>query len=321
MIPSWLEPCRRWIHAVIVIAVACSRNPGRPPSAKAEWQRGDVAVVEPTAADFYESQVVEVLPGQLRVQRLGGGDSLLVSIADAYRIPSVAPSRIATAPWAICRVRSHEWVACRVNQPKSISPGDAAVFDRPVNAAEGVQHEGVVVEHTGAEHPLAETMLIEPSGLTAMNIQRRFEQSARRSNFERAFRGNMRPRHAANWQPMTRRSVLASRQGQWFGAQVIEIEKDRLTVRFDGDKAQLDLNKTEVAPQPPFCGQLGRGDRALRRPTGPGGPWLPVLVVNVDGADAVVEDVDRSRTTLQTRDLCPLSPTTPESQEPTSKAP
>ncbi|HEY5956746.1 MAG TPA: hypothetical protein VIV60_09345 [Polyangiaceae bacterium] len=294
----------------VLLAAACSRSPKEAVNTTPEWQRGDVAVVEPTAADFYESQVVEAVGGHLRVQRLGGGDSLLVNKADAYRVPAVAPTHLATSPWAICRLRSHEWVACRVDA-HALKENDAAIERNP-ELGKG----GIVVEYTGLQHPLADTLFIEPSGLTAMNIQRRFEQSTRRSAFERSFRDGVKPRRTQSWQPTARRLVLVNRQGQWFGALVLEVDKERVVVRLDGEKAPTDVARANVAPQPPHCGQAAvRGDRALRRPMGHGAPWTPVLVIAVDGVDAVVEDVDRNRSTLQTRDICPLSAPSAASDE------
>lgn len=293
------------VSCAIGIAVAilgCSRTNETSKTKVADtWKRGDVAVVESTAANFFESQVLEVGGGRLKVQRDQGSESLLVGAGDAYRVP-VKALPFAAGSWAICQVRMHEWVACRMIQGGLAgSGGGSATSWSPANP------EYLVVDALGDEHRLQGVgVAIEPTGLTAMNIQRRFEQSSRRASFERSFREAGRLRRAPSWQPAPRRLVLANRQGQWFGAQVVEVDDDRVVVRWDGQKDLTDLPKDAVAPQPPACGPVARGDRALRRPAGHGAAWSQVVVVSVDGADVTVEDVDRTRTSLQTRDVCPF---------------
>jgi hypothetical protein len=289
-----------WLAGAIF---GCSRS-NETSSAKVAdaWHRGDVAVVESTAADFFESQVLDVSGGRLRVQRTQGGESLQVGVGDAYRIPTKA-LRLAPGAWAICQVRIHEWVACRVRQSGSIGAGGVG----EAAATKDAFSEYDVVDALGNEQHLKGVgVLIEPTGLTAMNIQRRFEQSSRRANFERSFQEAGRLRRPSGWQPAPRRLVLASRQGQWFGAQIVELDDDRVVVRWDGQKDVTDLPKDDVAPQPPACGPSVRGDRALRRPPGHGAAWSQVVVVAVDGADVTVEDVDRTRSSLQMRDICPF---------------
>jgi hypothetical protein len=291
--------CAIWLAAAML---GCSRTNENSVRVVDLWHRGDVAVVEPTAADFFESQVLEVSAAQLKVQRPQGGESLYVGVNDAYRIPASAP-RLAAGAWAICQMRPHEWFACRVVRTH---PSTMAVAGATAAAGSGVT-ESTVVDALGHQQELHGVgAIIEPTGLTAMNIQRRFEQSSRRANFERSFREAGKPRRQATWQPVPRRLVLAPQQGQWFGAQVVEVDDERVVVRWDGQKGLTDLPKQDVAPQPPACGPAVRGDRALRRPAGHGAAWIPVAVVAVDGADATVEDLERNRTTLQMRDLCPF---------------
>jgi hypothetical protein len=281
--------------------LGCSRTNDVTTSVVDVWRRGDVAVVESTAADFFECQVLEAGAGQLKVQRLQGAENLRVGVGDAYRIPA-SGMRLGRDAWAICQVRPREWVACRVVGGGPVVAGVAGVA-----AAGRGDWESTVVDALGREWRLrgAGTM-IEPTGLTAMNIQRRFEQSSRRANFERSFREAGKPRRQTAWQPAPRRVVLANQQGQWFGAQVTDVDDERVVVRWDGQKGVTDLAKEDVAPQPPACGPVARGDRALRRPSGHGAAWIQVVVVAVDGPDATVEDVERSRTTLPLRDICPL---------------
>jgi hypothetical protein len=258
--------------------------------------------VEPTAADFFEGQVLEVNAGKLKVQAVEGGESVLIGMADAYRIPSQNPT-LSVSAWAICQTVPHRWFACRITGSKS----SAATLDAGVPEAGA---EVTAVDAYGTEHVFpGDRHLIAPTSLSAMNIERRFDQLTKRVSFEKSLREAGEPRRQPGWQPAPRRMVLARRQGQWFGAQIVEIDDGRIVVRWDGEKGTTDLSQDEVAPQPPACGTATRGDRALRRPAGHGAAWIPVAVVSVDGTDASVEDIERNRVTLQLRDLCPLGKT------------
>lgn len=270
--------------------LGCSRNNAAPVKRIESWKRGDTAVVEPTAADFFESQVLDVNAGRLKVQPTQGGESMLVSVGDAYPLPSALP-KLAPSAWAICQNDSHHWVACRIEKTNTF----------------GSDREIVALDAMGNELQLrGQSSVIEPTSLSSMNIRRRFEQASRRVSFEKSLHEAGPPRRQAGWQPTPRRLVLGLRQGQWFGAQVVEVDDERVVVRWDGERGVTDLSAAEVGPQPPACGNATRGDRALRRPAGHGAAWVPVAVVSVDGTDASVEDVDRNRSMAQLRDLCPL---------------
>jgi hypothetical protein len=291
-------PC---VICLVLGLLGCSRSNEVSANVVDVWRRGDVAVVESTAADFFECQVLEASAGHLKVQRLQGAENLRVGVGDAYRIPASAV-HLGRDAWAICRVRPREWVACRVVRSGPVEAGVAGIA-----AVRAGDWESTVVDALGREWGLGGGgTIIEPTSLTAMNIQRRFEQSSRRANFERSFREAGKPRRQAAWQPAPRRVVLANQQGQWFGAQVTDVDDERVVVRWDGQKGVTDLARDDVAPQPPACGPVVRGDRALRRPSGHGAAWIPVVVVAVDGADATVEDVERNRTAVPVRDICPL---------------
>lgn len=278
--------------------LGCTRNNESAPRLTDTWRRGDTAVVEPTAADFFESQVLEVSAGKLKVQAVEGGESILIGMADAYRIPNSNPA-LQTNAWAICQTVAHRWFACRITGAASRGAGtfDAGAGSSQITAVDAYGTEHVIV---GDHHVIA------PTNLSAMNIERRFDQLSKRVSFEKSLREAGHPQRQTGWQPAPRRLVLANRQGQWFGAQVVEVDDERIVVRWDGEKGTTDLSRDEIAPQPPACGTAVRGDRALRRPSGHGAPWIPVAVVSVDGSEASVEDIERNRVTLQLRDLCPL---------------
>lgn len=285
---SWLIPA----------LLACTRNNEPTPKPQETWQRGDTAIVEPTAADFFEGQVLEVSAGRLKVQAVQGGESMLVGIADAYPIPKSSHS-LAPNAWAICQTVPHRWFACRI-----VDRRDGAGRQQD---AGGTSLETIVVDAYGSEHAISgDHQIVAPTNLSAMNIARRFEQLSKRVSFEKSLREAGEPRRQPGWQPAPRRLVLARRQGQWFGAQVTEADDERVVVRWDGEKGTTDLAHEDVAPQPPACGMAARGDRALRRPAGHGAAWIPVAVLSVEGSDVSVEDIERNRSTHQARDLCPL---------------
>ncbi|MGC4063087.1 MAG: hypothetical protein QM784_00230 [Polyangiaceae bacterium] len=87
---------------------------------------------------------------------------------------------------------------------------------------------------------------------------------------------------------------------------IVEVDDELVVLRWDGQKDLGDVPRNTVGPQPPSCGLPSRGDRALRRPPGHGAPWGPVQVVAVEGSEVTVEDIERVRTVVDSRDVCPL---------------
>lgn len=302
------RPCHSCVVTLLLVvglSVGCSRKPEARLPPEDPLARGDWVVVEQTAADFFEGRVLDVLDSKLKLQRSDSGEVIVVRSADVYplRAKLWQPK---LESYAICEVEPHHWLGCQVLRGKA----DA----------------WIAVDPAHREHTLRQAQVLEPSGLSVMNIRRRFEESGRRQAFEGSVSKAGEPRRVAGWTIAPHRLVLAMRDGNWFGARVIEADEERVVIRWDGQKDETELARAEVMPQPPSCGIPVHGDRALRRPSGFGSPWQPVMIIGVDGAEVKVEDIERRRSTADVGELCPLGEArapatpTPPSPTPTSSA-
>jgi hypothetical protein len=269
----------------LVLVLACSRQEKTRPTPRALPSRGDWLIVEQTAAVFFKGRVLSVSGSQLKIQRASDGNVVDVVQSDTYRLP-VQPSRVTEEAYAVCELGTDRWESCRV-----------------IRAAE---NGWLVADTAGREHRISSLQLLEPTSLTTMNIRHRFEAAARRRAFDAAVAAAGLPRRPLGWSVSPERLVLAERDGTWLGAKVVEVDDERIVVRLDGQGETSELPVRSIAPQPPTCGAAARGERALRRPYGHGAPWEPVLVVAVDGLEATVENIERTRTSVQLSDLCPL---------------
>jgi hypothetical protein len=279
---------RSWVDLgtmTLLLLVGCSRTKDAPTVAVETVKRGDRVVVEPTAADFFDAQVLEVLGAKVKLQRSDNGDILQVGKGDVYRLSGGQPHFNAN-DFAICEFALHRWQSCRIR--RALGNGFS------------------VVDTDGTERELNSMQLLAPTGLSEMNIRRKFEETARRRSFADAVSSAGVPRRVPGWGPAPRRLVIAERNGHWYGAQVTEVDDERVVLRWDGAKDLTDLPKNSVMPQPPACGVPERGDRALRRPSGHGAPWVPVVVVGVDGGEVTIENIERVRLVVDIRELCPL---------------
>jgi hypothetical protein len=273
------------VGASVLTGTSCSRERDSEIAPVAHLKRGDRVVVEPTAADFFEARLLEVDGTKLRLQRSDSGDVLTVGGADVYRLGERS-SRLTASSFAVCELEPHRWLSCQI---------------------ERVTLNGfVVVDTNGQKCELDRAKVLEPTGLSEMNIRRRFEDVVRRRAFSASISSAGQPRKVAGWTPAPHRLVLAERDGHWYGAKVVETGDSLVVLVWDGQKDSAELPKAVVMPQPPACGLPQRGDRALRRPTGHGAPWEAVVVVGLDGADVTIENIERVRFIVDVGDLCPL---------------
>ncbi|MGC4063086.1 MAG: hypothetical protein QM784_00225 [Polyangiaceae bacterium] len=191
--------CLQWAGSALLLGlfVACSKKAGPVSTKEDPLRRGDIIVAEPTAAEFFEGRVLDVMSTSLKVQRIDSGEVITVGRADVYRLGSEMRITESSA-YAICAFNEHHWEGCRV-----------------------LRREGpeVWVLDTGStQHRLALSRVMVPTGLSAMNIQRRFEEAGRRQAFERAISAAGMPRAVSGWSPAVHRLVLAERNGRWYGA-------------------------------------------------------------------------------------------------------
>lgn len=276
---------RYFLMGVAIFELGCSRKSEPVVRVIDTMKRGDRVVVEPLSAEFFEGQVLEVLEAKIKLQRTDSGDIVQVGKGDVYRLGETKP-RLSPNDLGICEMKPHRWQSCRVLR----------------STADGFY----VATTEGSEQDLRASQVLAPTGLSELNIRRRFAEVARRRSFEAAVASASIPRRVPGWVPAPRRMVVAERNGRWYGAQITEVDDDRVVLRWDGQKDLTDLPKTAIMPQPPACGVPQRGDRALRRPSGHGAPWVPVVVVAVDGGEVTVENIDRVRIVVDIRELCPM---------------
>jgi hypothetical protein len=273
----------------LLLALGCKREsdaaPRPEPSSRARFQRGQVVVVEQTAALFQETRVLEVSGERLRVDAADGGESVWVAAADVYALGENAA--LAAGAHAICGARG-QWLPCRVKE-------------RGAERVLALDSEGRTLE-------LRPTQLIAPRPVTDLNLKRHFQRALERRAFLDAYARAGKPRKPQGWYPGPRARVLAARDGQWFSAQIFEFDEEvpRVSFAFDGRVTEVPVS--EIAPEPPYdLKPLARGDFVLLRPGGPAQAWTPALVRSLGDQELRVADVTGELRSVSARDVVPLS--------------
>ena len=87
-----IQFCRYLVAALLVALLsACGKRDAADNPAQPEvYVRGDRVVAEQSAAQFFEGRVLAVDGDRLRLQAIGGSDSLNVVASDVYRLPPEA---------------------------------------------------------------------------------------------------------------------------------------------------------------------------------------------------------------------------------------
>src|SRR5262245_5280976 len=84
-------PKLTWVAAVVFPRACRKHDESRPSSASAgTFERGDVVIVERTAAEFFEGRVLAVTPSGLKIQTTEDGEPVVVARNDAYRLAATA---------------------------------------------------------------------------------------------------------------------------------------------------------------------------------------------------------------------------------------
>ncbi len=221
----------------------------------------------------------------LKVQTSDDGEPVVVARSDAYRVPS-PKHRFAPGDPAICRERPARWQPCRIvtveNLVASLGPGE--------------------------ERPIEEGQVLLPSPVTALNIQRYFEDLYSRTRFVEAALLAGQPVRPSGWTPEPHEPVLARRRADWFSAHALHLLEDGgVRVSWDGNEHPEPLPGAYVVPVPPFAHTFARGDFALIRPTTPAEPWKRVRIEGLGPDEAVVVGEDGQRRRVESRGLVPLS--------------
>jgi hypothetical protein len=267
---------------------ACKRESASTspvPSSGPTYSRGQVVVVEQSAAAFAETRVLEVAGGRLRVDSPEGGDSQWIPSADVYALGRAPSLRVGAL--VICRHRT-TWLPCKVEET---SAGRVRARDAH-----------------GRELELAAEAVIEPRPVTELNLKRHFERAAERDEFLAALARAGKPPKPPGWLPPPRSRVIAAREGQWYSAQIHEFDEEVPRVSFVLDGRITELSVADLAPEPPYdVSGLRRGDFVLRRPPGPTEAWKPVQIRSLGDKELRVADVNGELTTVSVRDVVPLS--------------
>ncbi len=247
--------------------------------------RGERVVVEQSAAEFFEGQVVGVEDNRLRVQTADEEESVDVATADAYRLPP-ADRDFAVGDVAICGMAPARWRACRVQTLSA----DTLV----VEGADGKQSR------------LPRARVLNPTKLTELNLRRHFDRVEKRRAFARAVERAGMPRPPEGWRPSPHERVLGYQGSAWYSASIHEIEDDALHVRWQPDGRVTELTRPHVVPEPPYQPLPAKGDFGLLRPKRPAQPWQPVRVVASSPEGFIVVGVDGQRRPAEPRDVVPL---------------
>jgi hypothetical protein len=251
-------------------------------------QRGDVVVVERTAAEFFEGRVLSITATSLKVQTSEDGEPVLVALSDAYRVMDAQREATPGAP-AICNDHPQHWAACRVTAKNG--PLIVAMLS------------------TGSDASLPTERVMRPSAVTALNIKKTFESNESRRRFDEAAVGAGNPQRPQGWIPEVREPVIARRGPNWFTAHVAGMLEDGgVLVLFEGSDRPEAVSGNSVVPMPPYTRNFTKGDFALARPKSATEPWQRMRVEAVGPEEAIVVSDDGERQRFEARQLVPVVP-------------
>jgi hypothetical protein len=282
-------PTLIWTAAVVVL-LACRKqdDPRQSMRAGANFERGDVVIVERTAAEFFEGRVLSIASTGLKIQTTDEGEPLVVAPSDAYRLQGTPRESAPGAP-AICNDRPTHWAACRI-----------AAKDGP---------NVVALLSSGAEVSIPSNRALQPSAVTALNVKKLFEIGESKRRFDEAAAGAGHPQRPSGWIPEVREPVIARRGPNWFSAHVASMLEDGgVRVLFEGTDRAESLPASHVVPMPPYTRSFSRGDFALTRPRSATEPWARVRVEAIGPEEAVVVGDDGERRRYEARQLVPVVP-------------
>ena len=267
---------------------ACRREAPQPHESRPEYARGDRVVAELAAAQFFEGRVLAVEGNRLRVQAVGGNDSLNVAASDAYRLPATA-RELTVNGLAICG-RGESWQPCRLLQV-------AGPTLRALAA-------------TGEPFELARDHVLLPSALTELNLKRYFARSEAERSFARGAERAGEPRPEPSWRPALHERLLVKLGPDWFTGYVREIADDRAQVTLSSAQRSATVSLSALAAEPPssFVNELRRGDFVLLRPATPSEPWQRCQIRAVNDKELSLSDATGTSKLASMREIVPLRP-------------
>lgn len=252
------------------------------------FTRGDRVVAEQAGAEFFEGRVLAADGDHLRVQAVGGNDSLNVLASDVYRLPQdereLSPNQL-----AICGVDT-DWVPCRVT----------AVSGATLRASNSL----------GATFDVARDHVLVPSPLTELNLKRHFSRSEAQLAFTHRAERAGEPRPEPGWRAGLHERVLVKRGADWFTGYVRELSEEGAEVTLSASGQSLAVPFGALAAEPPssFVNELRHGDFVLVRPDTPSDPWPRWQVRAVNGVEIKLNDAGGGTRSASVREVVPLRP-------------
>jgi hypothetical protein len=268
---------------------ACAKHDVPPKREVREvFVRGDHVVAEQAGAEFFEGRVLAADGDHLRVQAVGGNDSLNVLASDVYRLPPAA-HELTPKQLAICG-REAGWVPCRVT----------SVTGATLRANDAL----------GVAFDVAPERVLAPSALTELNLKRHFSRSEAELAFKRSAERAGEPRPEPSWKPGLHERVLVKRGTDWFTGYVRELSEDGAEVTLSTIVRNVAVPLSALAADPPssFVNELRHGDFVLVRPDTPSDPWPRWQVRAVNGAEIKLVDAAGSTRSASAREVVPLRP-------------
>ncbi|HEY0465970.1 MAG TPA: hypothetical protein VGC79_17275 [Polyangiaceae bacterium] len=272
---------------VLLLSGCKKRDTADNPAHREIYVRGDRVLAEQSAAQFFEGRVLAADGDRLRVQAIGGNDSLNVVASDVYRLPPAAHELTANM-LAIC-ARGEVWLPCRVTK---ISGG--ALQARSAG---------------GDEFDLSREHVLVPSALTELNLKRYFSRIEAEQSFAHAAERAGDPRPEPGWRPALRERLLVKVGAEWFTGYVREIDGDTAQVTLSSQRSvTVPLSALSAEPPSSFVGELRRGDFVLFRPDTPAQAWARVQVRAVNGTELKLGDASGVSKSATVREVIPLRP-------------
>jgi len=274
---------------VCALLSACGKRDAADNPAQPEvYVRGDRVVAEQSAAQFFEGRVLSVQGDRLRLQAIGGSDSLNVVASDVYRLPPVA-HELTLNMLAICG-RGEMWLPCRLSR---ISGG------------------ALQARSAGGElFDLPRDRLLVPSALTELNLKRYFARSESEQAFAHAAARAGDPRPEPGWRPALRERLLVKVGAEWFTGYVRELDSDTAQVALSSPQRSVSAPLSALTAEPPssFVSELRRGDFVLFRPDTPSEPWRRMQVRALNDAELKLADATGTSRSATVREVVPLRP-------------
>ncbi|MEI9940316.1 MAG: hypothetical protein WDO69_24120 [Pseudomonadota bacterium] len=282
--------CRYLLTALAcALLSACGkRHAADNPAAAEVYVRGDRVVAEQSAAQFSEGRVLAAQGDRLRLQAIGGSDSLNVVASDVYRLPP-GTHELTANMLAICG-RGEAWLPCRL-----VKISGSALQARLAS---------------GEVFDLTRDHLLVPSALTELNLKRYFARSEAEQAFAHAAERAGDPRPEPGWHPSRHERLLVRVGAEWFTGYVREIDGDTAEISLSSPQRSTSVPLSALSAEPPssFVTELRRGDFVLFRPETPSEPWLRMQVRALNGVELKLGDASGTLKTATVREVVPLRP-------------